>query len=395
MDRIQFEDLLNKYLLEKITRKETIQFFNMLEEPGYEKLLKEHIGKDFKDDTYDEREDLVRRERIKVKLAALTKKNKTTPLFTIRRMVAAAAVIILCLGVGGYIYFNNKAVHSQQSTDHSMIANDIKAPLSNKAMITLANGKQIILDSAGNGTLAKEGDVNISKLADGQIAYTALRQAQGDMQYNTLSNPRGSKVINLTLSDGSKVWLNAESSLKYPTAFSGNERKVEITGEAYFEVAHNVKMPFTVLANGTEIHDIGTAFNVNTYSDEEKMKVTLVEGSVKDALRQAQGDNVILKPGQQAILRQAQDDIQVIAADVDEAIAWKNGMFSFKGADIQTVMRQVARWYDVEVVFEGKIPSKHYNGETSRNLNASQMLKVLEESGIRFRIEGKKIIVTN
>ena len=302
----------------------------------------------------------------------------------------AAASIILLLATGSYfLFFNNKNTpgHGQEST--AAVMHDVKAPGTSRAMITLSNGQKIFLDSANNGTLATQNKVKLVKTADGKIEYrVGSLVGSHEIEYNTLSNPRGSKVIDMTLADGSRIWLNAGSSVTYPVAFVGNERRVTMNGEAYFEVVHNEKMPFKISKDGVEVTVLGTHFNVNAYDDEADIKVTLLEGSVKV---NKENSSELLKPGQQAVVT---DKINV-ANDVDvvEVMAWKNGYFSFKGADIETIMRQVARWYDVDVVFEGKMPSKHYRGKASRDLNASQMLKVLEESGIKFKIEGKKIIV--
>jgi ferric-dicitrate binding protein FerR (iron transport regulator) len=215
------------------------------------------------------------------------------------------------------------------------------------------------------------------------------------VDYNTLFNPRGSKVISLTLSDGTKVWLNSESSLKYPIAFNASTREVEITGEAYFEVKHNAKQPFKVhLPNGTVVEDIGTAFNVNAYTDESDIKTTLIEGSV---IVRRESSNVKLKPGQQAVLNQVNQGITRIEVqtnvDMDEVLSWKNGTFSYTNTDLQTIMRQMARWYDVEVVYQDPV-NDHYTVDVPRTVPVSQLFKFIEMSGgVHFKIEGKKIIV--
>jgi len=245
-----------------------------------------------------------------------------------------------------------------------------------------------LLDSLTSGTLAIQGKVNVIKTADGQIVYTGTGN---EVEYNTLFNPRGSKAVALTLIDGTKVWMNAESSLRYFTSISNDERKVEITGECYFEAAHDALKPFIVkdVNRGTEVEVLGTHFNVNTYADEPEMKVTLLEGSVKILKGTLLS---ILKPGQQA---QVSNDIKVVSGvNVDEVMAWKNGKFAYNNTDLETIMRQMARWYDVEVVYKNKITDK-YTVTTERDVPVSQLFKYIEMSGgVHFTIDDRKITVT-
>ena len=297
----------------------------------------------------------------------------------------AAACIILLLGTGSYFLFSNKPKNHIEVAK-TAVPTDVKAPASNNAVITLANEKQIVLDSAGNGTLALQGNVNVVKLADGQIAYSGK---SSDVMYNTLTNPRGSRVVNLMLSDGSKVWLNAESTLKYPTAFIGTERKVEITGEAYFEVAKNPDMPFYVTREIVNIKVLGTHFNVNAFEDDDSnIKVTLLEGAVKINNRNSKA---FLKPGQQALVS---NELKVVDdVDLDKVMAWKNGYFQFDKASLQSVLKQVSRWYDVEVIYQGKNRPKEFIGKIQRDLSLSEILKFLEIYNINFTIEEKKLII--
>ena len=297
-----------------------------------------------------------------------------------------AASVILLLGAGYFLFFNKTV--KQTEIVKAPVTNDVKPPEINRAMITLANGQSVYLDSARNGSLAMQGNVKIEKLADGQIAYSGSAK---EVAYNTLINPRGSNMIDMTLADGSRVWLNAGSSVTYPVAFVGKERKVSVTGEAYFEVAHNREMPFKVSKGETAITVMGTHFNVNAYDDESAIKVTLLEGSVAVS---RQASVVKIKPGEQAILRQAQGDIDVAQhVDVEQVMAWKNGYFSFEDSDIKAVMRQLARWYDVEVIYQGGVSNDTYGGRINRNSKASEVLTILERNGVHFKIQGKKIIV--
>jgi ferric-dicitrate binding protein FerR (iron transport regulator) len=218
--------------------------------------------------------------------------------------------------------------------------------------------------------------------------------------YNTLFNPRGSKVISLTLSDGTKVWLNAESSLRYPASFSAPSavREVEITGEAYFEVKHNSKQPFKVhLPNGSIVEDFGTAFNINAYPDEEATKTTLIEGSIKVSAPSADKNlrnqrEKILKPGEQARLT-ANSQWLTTNPDLGEVMAWKNGRFQFNRTPLPVVLRQLSRWYDIDVEYHGNVPDVVFAGRMGRDLNLSQVLIVLNKMEVNFKIEGKKLIV--
>lgn len=299
--------------------------------------------------------------------------------------VRVAASILLFLSIS--VFVANKLKHPQVKL---MAQNHDLAPGGHKAILTLANGAKINLANIKNGSLTIQPGAHVNK-ESGQLAYKAAADNSGPIQisYNTLTTPRGGQY-QLTLADGTKVWLNAASSLKYPTAFSGSERVVELTGEAYFEVAHNAKQPFKVKTAGQIVQDIGTQFDINSYADEEAVTTTLVEGSVK--IYSVKGQTM-LRPGQQYLSKadgssQLKDDI-----DTREATAWKVGMFQFDNADIRTIMRQVSRWYNVDVEYRGTVPASTYHGRISRNSNASAVLQILALGGINFTMEGGKIIV--
>jgi ferric-dicitrate binding protein FerR (iron transport regulator) len=303
-------------------------------------------------------------------------------------MVGVAAAVIVILAGGGYWWLHRPSPAPAIAATKAV---DIAAPTTSRATITLAGGQKVFLDSVGSGTVAVQGNVTVIKRADGQVVYNgSARQAPGSLiSYNTLSNPRGSKPVSLTLSDGTNVWLNSESSLTYPTAFVGKERTVTITGEAYFEVTKNPTMPFTVTKDAITITVLGTDLNVNAYTNETNLNVTLLEGSVKVTRGDASD---LLRPGQQA---QIGKDIKVISdVDVDEVMAWKNGKFFFgEKANIETIMNQIARWYDIDVEYQKKV-NVHFGGSMSRQVNASKLLDKLEMTGdVHFKIEGKKVIV--
>jgi transmembrane sensor len=304
--------------------------------------------------------------------------------FNFRRW-AVAASILLVLGLGSYFMFFHKTNKSIDIVKVAEPVKDVKAPETNRAMITLANGQQVYLDSVMNGTLFEQAGVEIVKLADGKIEYKGAAQTK---IYNTLSNPRGSKVIDMTLADGSRVWLNAGSSVTYPIAFVGNERKVSITGEAYFEVAPDKSKPFYVSKGDMQVQVLGTHFNVNAYEDETDIKVTLIEGSVKI---NKGNSTILLQPGEQALI----DNSITLStnADIEQVLAWKNGFFSFNRADIKTVMRQLGRWYDVEVVYEGALTKDLFGGDIQRNLSLEKVLDFLEKSQVHFVLNGKTVTV--
>ncbi|MBX2924220.1 MAG: FecR domain-containing protein [Chitinophagaceae bacterium] len=262
-------------------------------------------------------------------------------------------------------------------------------PGSDGAILTLADGSQIVLDSAENGRLASDGHLRIEKQG-GRIAYSG-RDGTDGTAFNQLSTPRG-RQYQLELADGSKIWLNAQSSIRYPTVFNGKERRVSITGEAYFEVAKNPGMPFHVEVNGVDIAVLGTHFNINAYDDQAVVKTTLLEGSVR--LTKGAG-SLLLQPGQAGQIPASSENFALIKdANTEEAVAWKEGRFFFDHTDIRTIMAQLCRWYDVEVDYQGPVPRRSFTGDLSRNTPLSDFLKVLEESKIHFRIENRKIIVS-
>lgn len=293
--------------------------------------------------------------------------------------IAAAASILLCCSVGLYFY---RYHHSKPTETAQLSKNDI-APGSNKAILTLSGGQKIILNNAKTGQIALQGATKIKKTADGQVVYQAGENNNTTVTYNTMTTPRGGQHW-VILADGSKVLLNAASSLTYPTAFNGKERKVTLTGEAYFEVMHNDKQPFIVLSNNQQVQDIGTHFNINAYGDEPATITTLIEGAVKV-------NNTLLKPGQQSILQG--NAIDVKQADVEATLAWKNGLFIFDDEPLESIMRKVSRWYDVDITYDTADKNKAYWGSISRYDNVSKVLAELElTGGVHFSIEGRRII---
>jgi hypothetical protein len=307
--------------------------------------------------------------------------------------IASAAAILVFVSFGAYLYTKNRQVPAPL-VHQSNSKNDI-LPGGNKAILTLANGKQITLTGARNGTLAVQGTVAINKTADGRIVYDSSEKPGSDdarlNAYNTMTTPRGGQYW-VVLPDGSRVLLNAASSLTYPTTFTGNERKVELTGEAYFEVAHNAAKPFRVYSKSQIVEVLGTHFNINTYDDEPAVKTTLLEGKVK-VTSTAKKQTLILQPGQQAFLNELAFNVSDV--DVDEATAWKNGLFVFESNNIQQIMRMVSRWYDVDVTYAGTLPTDKFSGSVSRFSNVSEVLSTLQLTRkVHFKVSGKKISVS-
>jgi hypothetical protein len=308
--------------------------------------------------------------------------------------IAAAAAALIFVSFGAW-FFVKPRQPVKQLAQQPHIKNDI-LPGGNKAILTLANGKQISLTGAQNGTLAVQGGVAVNKTADGRIVYNSSKGAlapngAGKLAYNTMTTPRGGQYW-VVLPDGSKALLNAASSLTYPTSFNGNERKVELTGEAYFEVAHNAAKPFRVYSKSQVVEVLGTHFNINTYDDEPNIKTTLLEGKVK-VTSVVKNQVRILKPGQQAALNSLAFNVNDV--DVEDATAWKNGTFTFENNDIQQIMRMVSRWYDVDVTYKGNLPTDKFTGSVSRFSNVSELLNTLQLTRkVRFKIDGKLIIVS-
>ena len=253
----------------------------------------------------------------------------------------------------------------------------------------MGDGTKLVLDTATNGTIAQEMQTKVIKLDDGQLAYSSSDQLSKPVTYNTLSTPRGGQYT-ITLADGTKVWLNSASSLRFPIAFTQQVRIVDLSGEGYFEVAPNMEKPFIVRVNNMEVKVLGTHFNIMAYDDELSINTTLLEGSVLVSQR---NETTKLKPGQQAQVT-FDGKIGIIKnADTEQAIAWKNGVFNFNGSDIETTMRQISRWYDIEVIIENKI-TEHFYGTIPRNSTIEKVLQMMEYTGVvHFSRKGRKVFV--
>ncbi len=309
--------------------------------------------------------------------------------------VAAAASIALLFGAGLFYFTKSESVVQPENIQVVEKAKEI-APGGNRGILTLSNGKQIVLsDVSSKDIIAKEDqdEVTIKMDANGVITYVINPNAdtakEDENSFNTLSTPTGGQY-NIVLADGTKVFLNAVSSIKYPTQFNGDQRIVELEGEAYFEVAKNKNKPFLVKSDNQTIEVLGTHFNVHAYANESAIKTTLLEGSVAVS---SKNQKAILKPGQQSNVSESSNKIAVKEVDTEAAIAWKNGRFKFDNADLKSVMKQLERWYGIKVEYRGDVSDVRFNGGTFRNKNLSEVLKVLELSNIKFKVEGKTIIV--
>jgi len=362
---------------------------NTASEAEKEALLKWYRQKAYQDAEFPESEEAVG----DFMLSRLNNEIKPRPRrISYTRWLAAASILVI-LGVSLLLVskFSGTAIKTNNALTQK---NDI-APGGNKAILTLADGSKIALTDAGNGKIASQNGIQITKSAKGQLIYTIKASegpsaASGTTQqaaFNTIETPKGGQ-FQVILPDGSKVWLNAFSSLKFPVNFSAlKERRVELKGEAYFEVVHNQALPFRVITDKQEVEDLGTRFNVNAYADEASTKTSLLQGKVRIT---AGEKNVLLAPGQQATVS---NNIKVAEINTEEVIAWKNGYFNFDDEKLENIMRSVARWYNVDVVFEDEsLKNETFGAITTRFSNISTLLKIMEQTGdARFRIEGSTI----
>jgi transmembrane sensor len=332
------------------------------------------------------------REGREAKVVPMTQVGRRLPW----RRIAAAAVVGV-LGLGGWWWARPDKRLTETVVQRPAVETVVK-PGGNKATLVLANGSTVTLDSTKNGVLATQGTTNVVKVAGGQLAYAGgvadgaggtAGQTKMAILYNTVRTPKGGQY-QVTLPDGSRVWLNAATALRFPTAFTGRERTVELTGEAYFEIAPRKDQPFIVKVHEMTVDVLGTSFDVMAYDDEEIFRTTLLTGAVR-----VEGGKTakLLRPGEAARLDTNTKVISVAEADTDQAVAWKNGLFQYEGATLETVMRQVARWYDVDVAYTGKV-ERHFSGMISRNAPLAEVLHVLERAGkTSFTLEGRTVTI--
>lgn len=379
-------------------RQELIQIFQKYldgnatpEEQRFVEAWYESFGKDAGiTDSYTEEQLGQMEARMEYELKKRMEASRPRPLWkSLHRLVTpsrVAAAVFLILSLAGAWYIMSNQGSKETMTDESTLHAIDLPPGSDQGILTLTDGSQIVLGSVSTGMLARQGNTLIQKIEDGLVAYTG-EDASLEPGLNTLTVPSGGKY-SLVLPDGSRVWLNAESSITFPTAFSGRKRSVKISGEVYFDVAKDPARPFIVqVGNNRQIRVLGTQFNVNAYSDEEEITTTLLEGSVEILPGGNAGLAVRLKPGEQAAFSETGQISVRHGVNTDEIVAWKNGMFHFEKADIQSVMRQISRWYNVEVVYEGPLPDRNFSGKIDRQSNASEALDILRFTGLNFRID--------
>lgn len=380
-----FKSLLTGYRLGTLSPTEQQQLRALLHDPAYREQLENLFTEDLSSEefpvTLGEEALAMVFEQVKLQTA----EAKVVSFRPIRW--AAAAVAVLAIGIGSF-YFSSRPP--------ALPANGIAAekgehilPGGNKAVLTLSDGSQITLDDMANGEIAKESGVKITKTADGRLLYS-VREGLSHVKpaYNTITTPKGGQY-QIALPDGTMVWLNAASSLKYPSSFTGKDRLVTLIGEGYFEVAKDKMRPFKVKTEQQEVEVLGTHFNINAYDDEDGVKTTLIEGSVKVKL--PTNKSAVLKPGEQSLVS---NDIKINQVDANSAIDWKQGLFWFNDESIYSIMRQFSRWYNIEVEYRGDVSNVRFGGQVSRMKNLAQVLRIMElTKSIQFRVEGNKIIV--
>ncbi len=329
--------------------------------------------------------------KLKAKIEANNKSEKSKVVFIRKPFFLVAASVIFLLAAA--LVFNSIIKSSEQSLPENILLSEYKndvAPGTQKALLVLSDGRKISLDGSGLENKIKQGRTEVVN-EDGSLIYNTGSTHDEAELFNTLLTSRG-ETYPLILSDGTKVWLNSASSIRFPVAFKGKKRKVEITGEAYFEVAHNADMPFQVMISGMEVQVLGTHFNINGYEDEGGIKTTLLEGSVKVSTKNS---SMLIAPGEQTISNNATGKIILKRnVDIEEALAWKNGKFIFQNANLNEIIRQLEKWYDVTFENQGKSGTDEFVGIISRDVNISQIIQMLEKTGnVKFEIQGKKIIV--
>ena len=366
-DRQLYQQLVQRYLENKATNEELDLFFHLLEQGKLDAYLNE-VSLETKNE---------------VPVIPLSSEEKKLGRSYVFLRYAVAASLLLATITGMTLYLNNNSA-TEQSIAKTMIVPQA-TPGTKKAILTLSNGKAVTLN--GVAQAISDGGANIIT-KNNTVMYEAPKEA-AVTAYNTIATPKGGEY-QLTLPDGTQVWLNAETSLRYPTSFTGTERRVELTGEAYFEVTKNSQRPFVVQSGDAAIKVLGTHFNVMAYADEPFLKATLAEGSVAISKN---GAEKRLKPGQGGTIERGTDNIMIAPADVEQDLAWKNGNFYFNKTELQTIMKQIARWYDLDIRFAGSIPKKRFVGKISRQTKLSEVLDILRLSDVKFSMVGKTLIV--
>ncbi|WEK37503.1 MAG: DUF4974 domain-containing protein [Candidatus Pseudobacter hemicellulosilyticus] len=400
-------ELIGKYLEDRLTAEEHQDLENWLNAAGSNRGLLAEITDQQKLAVNLQKFYSYDSERISQKIGEAIPEFRKAPVVTphipsvhrvhfLRKWGWAAAALLLVAGGAYYLVVDKNSAAPVAAVPK---ATEV-APGKDGAILTLADGRQVVLDSLGNGIVAQQSGADVV-LNNGRLVYDAAGQASAEILYNTMTTPKG-RQFQVTLPDGTRVWLNAASSIRFPTIFAGTERRVEITGEVYFEVAQHSAKPFRVNVSGAaEIDVLGTSFNINAYENEKTINTTLLNGSIRIA-------DVLLRPGQQARVQHgmagqstAEGDITrrgvtvTNDVDIDKVMAWKNGLFNFEESSLEEVMRQLERWYDIEVVYENGVPKTRFWGEMQRQTQLPDLLEILRKTEVEFRMEGRRLIVLN
>ena len=388
MRQVEIRKLVKKYLHDTATKEETEKLFQW-----YRSEMNADSHWDL--DAFEDEEDLKLFILSKIDVPDLIEKK--APVYRKFYYLAAAASLAIFMAIGLYFFNNNNQTYVSPTSVKKVVkqkAIDIQ-PGTNKAILTLSNGKKIILDDSQNEVVINDGAIKVHKNAKGIIEYKLNRLGKEQNEktevqtgYNTIQTPIGGK-FQLTLADGSKVWLNSASSLRFPVYFSGDNRTVELKGEAYFEVAKSQNKKFTVRSGNQTVEVLGTHFNINAYSDEPVITTTLIEGAIRVVELNTQKFQ-ILKPGEQS---KVHNDIKIQKKDTQADIAWKDGYFYFENSSIETVMRQLGRWYGITARYESVLPQQHFEGAISTNLTLLEVLEILQKSNVHFSLEGKEVVV--
>lgn len=382
-DKDHYQQLLQRFLDNNSTPAETAELLDFLQQDASNRFLLEEMSASFGRPVQEDPGPW--RDRVKEKLLLAAQPVKVVPFYKKWLPAAAAAVLLLAIATVGWQYYHT--TKNTRPVPALVEARPDVLPGGNKASLTLANGATILLDSTANDAIPSQGATKVIRV-NGQLKYDAGQATNTAVVYNTLTTPRGGQ-FKIELPDGTLVWLNAASSLRFPTAFNGADRTVILNGEGYFEVAHRDNMPFKVQLGNGMVEVLGTHFNVMAYQNETNVKTTLLEGAVKVT---HQSHTVRLAPGQQASWA-ADGNIITGPADIEEAVSWKEGYFQFNRAPLADVMRQLQRWYNVEVRYEGNVAKREFWGKIPRNVKLSEALKILELSNIPYSMRGDTIII--
>jgi transmembrane sensor len=384
----ELQQLLEKQLEGRLTPTERSHLLYLLRQPQNRLILEDHLEKILHDNRYNDNSDLDK-QALFDEVMQEANARETTPIIPLyKKWLPYAAAIIIALAVGAW-YLTKTNPEKQNIVAQQTNATKDTAKNTNKVMLTLADGTQVAVDEVRDGDIHNGLGADIEK-QQGLLVFRPSAAIKGD-SYNTITTARG-KQYHIILPDKTEVWLNAASSLKFPLAFNGKERKVILTGEGYFEVAKNPAQPFIVMANETKVRVLGTHFNVMAYDDEGPVRTTLLEGSVQLNQHAA---NVVLKPGEQGRIADNSNGFKVSKPNLEQIMAWKNGEFRFEDTRIETIMRQAERWYDLDVVYSADMPTDlALSGVISRKEKVTQLLDILEATHkVRFSIEGNKVIV--